>query len=53
MLKNVNNDNRVYHLNISKEQISKDIFLVGDQNRVSEISKYFDRIEYQIANREF
>ena len=53
MLKNVINDNRVYHLNISKEQISKDIFLVGDQNRVSEISKYFDRIEYQIANREF
>ena len=53
MSTNLNNDNRVYHLNISKEHISKDIFLVGDQRRVGEISKHFDKIEYQIANREF
>lgn len=44
---------RVYHLNLAPEHISKDIFLVGDQGRVSEISKRFDRIEHQIANREF
>ncbi len=44
---------RVYHLNLVPEHISKDIFLVGDQGRVSEISKRFDRIEHQIANREF
>jgi uridine phosphorylase len=43
----------VYHLNLLPEHIAKDIFLVGDQGRVSEISKHFDRIEYQIANREF
>jgi uridine phosphorylase len=43
----------VYHLNLLPEHIAKDIFLVGDQGRVSEISKRFDRIEYQIANREF
>ena len=47
------NENKVYHLNIYKEQLSKNIFLVGDQNRVSEISKHFDRIEYKISNREF
>ena len=43
----------VYHLNLLPEHISKDIFLVGDQARVSEISKHFDSIECQIANREF
>ena len=43
----------VYHLNLLPEHISKDIFLVGDQGRVSEISKHFDSIEYQITNREF
>lgn len=43
----------VYHLNLLPEHISKDIFLVGDQGRVSEISKHFDRLEHQIANREF
>ena len=44
---------KVYHLNLLPEHISKDIFLVGDQGRVSEISKRFDRIEHQITNREF
>lgn len=43
----------VYHLNLLPEHISKDIFLVGDQGRVSEISKHFDSIEHQITNREF
>jgi uridine phosphorylase len=43
----------VYHLNLTPEHIAKDIFLVGDQGRVSEISKRFDRIEHQISNREF
>ena len=43
----------VYHLNLLPEHISKDVFLVGDQARVSEISKHFDSIECQIANREF
>lgn len=43
----------VYHLNLLPEHISKDVFLVGDQARVSEISKHFDSIEYQIDNREF
>jgi len=43
----------VYHLNLLAEHIAKDIFLVGDQGRVSEISKRFDSIEYKISNREF
>ena len=50
---NAKDTKRVYHLNLLPEHISNDIFLVGDQRRVSEISKHFDRIEYQINNREF
>ncbi len=43
----------VYHLNLLKENIARDIFLVGDQGRVSEISNRFDSIEFKISNREF
>ena len=43
----------VYHLNLLAEHIAKDVFLVGDQGRVSEISKRFDSIEHKISNREF
>lgn len=43
----------VYHLNLLKDNIAKDVFLVGDQGRVSEISKRFDSIECEISNREF
>ena len=53
MKSNAKSIERVYHLNLLPEHISKDILLVGDQARVSEISKHFDSIEYQIANREF
>ena len=53
MKSSTNNSKGVYHLNLIPEHISNDIFLVGDQARVSEISKYFDSFEYQITNREF
>ena len=46
-------DKKIYHLNLNKNQIAKDIILVGDQDRVSQISKYFDSIEYQVQHREF
>ena len=50
------NDNKLksaYHLNLLPHQIANDIFLVGDQGRVGQISKHFDTIEHQISNREF
>ena len=53
MKSSTNNSKGVYHLNLIPEHISNDIFLVGDQRRVSEISKHFDSFEYQITNREF
>ena len=36
-----------------KKQIADDIILVGDQERVSQISKYFNSIEYKVQHREF
>ena len=47
------NENRVYHLNLKKEEISKTIIIVGDQARVKTISKHFDRIDFVIKHREF
>lgn len=49
----VSNQGAIYHLNLLPEQIADDIIVVGDQNRVAQISAHFDRIEHQVANREF
>ena len=46
-------ENKIYHLNLSKEEISDDIILVGDPERVALISSRFDSIECKINNREF
>ena len=46
-------DKKIYHLNLDKSQIAKDIILVGDQDRVGQISKYFDSIEFVVQHREF
>jgi uridine phosphorylase len=43
----------IYHLNLRPEQIAGDIIVVGDQNRVKQISRHFDHIEFQVENREF
>lgn len=49
----VNNDNSIYHLHITAEQLADDIIVVGDPQRVELISSYFDTIEYKVHNREF
>ena len=46
-------EKKIYHLNLSKEQIADDILLVGDPERVKLISSRFDKIEYKVSNREF
>ena len=46
-------EKKIYHLNIDKDQISNNIILVGDQDRVCQISKHFEYIENQIQHREF
>ena len=37
----LNEDGTVYHLHLKAENISDTIILVGDQNRVQQISKHF------------
>ncbi len=46
-------ENRVYHLNLRAEDIADDVIVVGDQNRVAQISAYFDSIDFKTAHREF
>jgi len=46
-------EKKIYHLNLSKEEIANDIILVGDPGRVKTISSRFDEIQYKIHNREF
>lgn len=49
----IDNNERIYHLDLHPDEIAEDIILVGDQERVPIISKYFDKIEVKRAKREF
>ncbi|WP_274475522.1 nucleoside phosphorylase [Mangrovimonas aestuarii] len=49
----LNPDGSVYHLNLKPEHIAKTVITVGDPDRVEEVSKYFDTIEFKIQKREF
>lgn len=49
----LNPDGSIYHLNLLPEDIATTIITVGDQNRVHEVSKYFDAIEVNKSKREF
>lgn len=49
----ITKDKKIYHLNIDKYEIENDIILVGDQDRVSQISKHFDEITHKVQHREF
>lgn len=49
----LNPDGSIYHLNVRPEHIAHDIIFVGDQERVEEITKYFDVIEFTTQKREF
>ncbi|MCB0501691.1 MAG: phosphorylase, partial [Bacteroidetes bacterium] len=49
----LNKDGSVYHIHLKEEHIADTVILVGDQDRVKEVSDFFEKIEYQISNREF
>jgi len=49
----INDRGAIYHLNLRPEEIADTIITVGDPERVAEVSKYFDRVEYKLAHREF
>ena len=49
----LNAQNHVYHLGLSAAQIANTVLLVGDQDRVSLISNFFDEITHKSQHREF
>lgn len=46
-------DKRVYHINLKDEDIAENVIVVGDQNRVEQISAFFEKVEFRTAHREF
>lgn len=49
----LNTDGSIYHLNLLPSDIADTIFLVGDPERVSRVSQFFDTIDIQKSKREF
>lgn len=46
-------DGSVYHLNLLPHHIGDTIIAVGDPNRVYQVSRHFDDVEFEINQREF
>lgn len=49
----INNRGAIYHLDVRPEELATTIITVGDPDRVAQVSKHFDKIEYQRQHREF
>ncbi|MCW3093703.1 MAG: phosphorylase [Ferruginibacter sp.] len=49
----INDRGAVYHINCRPEEIGNTVITVGDPDRVKEVSKHFDSIEYKNQHREF
>ncbi len=49
----VNDQGRIYHLDLNGEEIGDIVFLVGDPERVAVVSKHFDHIDLKRSKREF
>jgi len=49
----LNKDGSVYHLNLLPKHISDIVLTVGDPNRVNQISKHFDSVDFEMNRREF
>ncbi len=49
----LNPDGSIYHLHLLPEQVAPLILTVGDQDRVAQVSRHFDRVEHRVRKREF
>lgn len=49
----LNPDGSIYHLNLLPEDVATTVITVGDPDRVTEVTKYFDSIELSKGKREF
>ncbi len=49
----INDKKRVYHLDIDGDNVANDVIIVGDPNRVEQVSALFSKIDFKTAHREF
>lgn len=49
----LNEDGSIYHLHLRPEHLAPTVITVGDPDRVAQVSKYFDRIDFKQHKREF
>ncbi|MFT5824026.1 MAG: uridine phosphorylase [Crocinitomix sp.] len=49
----LNQDGKIYHLNITGEDVADTIILVGDPDRVKFVGTFFDSVRFETQNREF
>src|SRR6056297_3541981 len=49
----LNPDGSIYHLNLKPEDIADTIITVGDQDRVSKVTSFFDEVIFETQKREF
>ncbi len=49
----ITKEGSIYHLNLKPQHIADTVIAVGDPSRVYGISKYFDKIEFEMNKREF
>ncbi len=49
----INSRGAIYHLNLRPEELASTIVTVGDPDRVREVSKHFDKVEFSLQHREF
>lgn len=49
----INPDGSIYHLQLKPGEVADIVITVGDQDRVDQVSKYFDTIEVKVQHREF
>lgn len=49
----LNPDGSIYHLHLLPDQVAPIILTVGDPDRVEQVSRYFDQVEYRVQKREF
>ena len=48
----LNDKGAIYHLGLHPEMVADTVIVVGDPTRVAKVSKYFDRVDFKVANRE-
>lgn len=49
----LNEDGSIYHLNLKPENIASTIITVGDPERVENVTKFFDSVDFKTQKREF